>query len=119
MTFALSHLGAVSLPINYRLANEEIGYIFDNADARLRLCDQEFAATANGLPHLHLVDAAAQRDSARLASPAQSPARRRATRPDDLFRLMYTSGTTDRPKGVMHSYSNFYWKSADHVLLWA
>ena len=37
-------------------------------------------------------------------------------RPDDLFRLMYTSGTTDRPKGVMHSYSNFYWKCADHVL---
>ncbi|HEU0060993.1 MAG TPA: AMP-binding protein, partial [Hyphomicrobiaceae bacterium] len=29
---------------------------------------------------------------------------------------MYTSGTTDRPKGVMHSYSNFYWKSADHVI---
>jgi fatty-acyl-CoA synthase len=116
LTFALSHLGAVSLPINYRLANEEVGYILDNADARLLLCDQEFAATASGLPHLHLVDAAAQRNSARLASPAQPPARRRATRPDDLFRLMYTSGTTDRPKGVMHSYSNFYWKSTDHVI---
>jgi fatty-acyl-CoA synthase len=37
-------------------------------------------------------------------------------RPDDLFRLMYTSGTTDRPKGVMHTYDNFYWKCADHVL---
>jgi fatty-acyl-CoA synthase len=35
--------------------------------------------------------------------------------PDDLFRLMFTSGTTDRPKGVMHSYANFYWKSAAHV----
>ena len=29
---------------------------------------------------------------------------------------MYTSGTTDRPKGVMHSYANFYWKCADHVV---
>jgi fatty-acyl-CoA synthase len=29
---------------------------------------------------------------------------------------MYTSGTTDRPKGVMHTYENFYWKSSDHVL---
>ena len=38
------------------------------------------------------------------------------SRPDDLFRLMYTSGTTDRPKGVMHSYSNLYWKNADHVV---
>ena len=38
------------------------------------------------------------------------------SRPDDLFRLMYTSGTTDRPKGVMHTYSNLYWKNADHVV---
>ena len=33
-----------------------------------------------------------------------------------LMRLMYTSGTTDRPKAVMLTYENFYWKSADHVL---
>lgn len=29
---------------------------------------------------------------------------------------MYTSGTTARPKGVMHTYENFYWKSMDHVI---
>src|SRR5262249_50510852 len=116
LTFALSHLGAGSLPINSRLAREEVGYILDNAEARLLLCDEEFAATARGLPRLHLIDAAAQRNSGRLYSPAQSPAGMRAARPDDLFRLMYTSGTTDRPKGVMHSYANFYWKCADHVL---
>ena len=39
-----------------------------------------------------------------------------AAQPDDLFRLMYTSGTTDRPKGAMHSYGNFYWRFADHVM---
>jgi fatty-acyl-CoA synthase len=29
---------------------------------------------------------------------------------------MYTSDTTDRPKGVMHSYGNFYWKCMEHVV---
>jgi acyl-CoA synthetase (AMP-forming)/AMP-acid ligase II len=63
-----------------------------------------------------LVNAAAQGDGRRLGTPGQARAPMHAVRPGDLFRLMYTSGTTDRPKGVMHTYSNFYWKSADHVV---
>jgi fatty-acyl-CoA synthase len=116
LTFAISHLGAVSLPINYRLAADEVGYIVDNAGARLLLCDEELAAAAAGARHVVPVDAATQRNSGRLASLSQARARMHTARPDDLFRLMYTSGTTDRPKGVMHSYANFYWKCADHVV---
>src|SRR5262245_35454734 len=37
LTFAISHLGAVSLPLNYRLAAEEVDYFIDNAGARLLL----------------------------------------------------------------------------------
>lgn len=116
LTFATSHLGAVSLPINYRLAAEEVDYILDNAGARLLLCDHEFAAGPADLPSVLCVDAAAQSDSTRLARAEQPPAAMWRARPEDLFRLMYTSGTTDRPKGVMHSYANFYWKCADHVV---
>jgi len=116
LTFALSHLGAVSLPINYRLAADEVGYIAENAQARLLLCDEELTAAATGLPNVVPIDAATQRDSCRLGSTSQMPAKMHAVRPSDLFRLMYTSGTTDRPKGVIHTYSNFYWKCADHLV---
>ena len=116
LTFATSHVGAVSLPINYRLTADEVGYIVENSSARLILCDEELAPAVAGLSHAVPVDAAAQRDSRRLSPPGQAPAPMHAVRPGDLFRLMYTSGTTDRPKGVMHTYSNFYWKSADHVM---
>jgi fatty-acyl-CoA synthase len=116
LTFATSHLGAVSLPINYRLAADEVGYILDNSQAKLLICDAEFAGTVQGLGwEVAYVDTPAQSDSTRLARSVQ-PARMHPSRPDDLFRLMYTSGTTDRPKGVMHTYSNLYWKNADHVV---
>jgi fatty-acyl-CoA synthase len=115
LTFATSHLGAVTLPINYRLAADEVAYILANANAKILLCDVEFADTVAGFANVVTLDAAAQGDSTcLLTSPRPAPAHR--SQPDDLFRLMYTSGTTDRPKGVMHTYSNFYWKSIDHVV---
>src|SRR6516165_7614406 len=89
LTFAISHLGAVSLPLNYRLAAEEVGYIIDNAGARLLLCDEELAAAAVDLGQVVCVGAATQRNSRRLASPWQAGAPMHAASPDDLFRLMY------------------------------
>src|SRR6266446_9818546 len=62
-----------------------------------------------------LLDEATQSDATRLA-PHIAPAQVHVRQPRDLMRLMYTSGTTDRPKGVMLTYENIYWKSADHVL---
>jgi fatty-acyl-CoA synthase len=62
-----------------------------------------FAGAAQVLPDVVFVDEAAQEDSTRLAG-SQAPAKMHACGPT-TFRLMYTSGTTDRPKGVMHSYS--------------
>lgn len=116
IAFAVSHIGAIFLPINYRLASDEIAYIVENSGARVLIADEEFAANAAGPAPVVLVDEAAQSNATRLSSNAKPvPAHRR--RPSDLMRLMYTSGTTDRPKGVMLTYENFYWKSADHVLV--
>ncbi|MCX5908807.1 MAG: AMP-binding protein, partial [Deltaproteobacteria bacterium] len=36
---------------------------------------------------------------------------------DDLHRLMYTSGTTAHPKGVMITYGNLYWKNIGHIVM--
>jgi fatty-acyl-CoA synthase len=115
LAFATSHIGAVFLPVNYRLATEEVGYITGHAGAKLVFADEELSALVKGLDNVVLVDAEAQSDSTRLAGDA-TPAPMHITGPDGLFRLMYTSGTTDRPKGVMHTYGNFYWKNADHVV---
>jgi acyl-CoA synthetase (AMP-forming)/AMP-acid ligase II len=38
------------------------------------------------------------------------------TEPDDVHRLMYTSGTTGRPKGVMLTHANLAWKNLAHIV---
>jgi fatty-acyl-CoA synthase len=113
--FAVSHLGAVFLPINFRLAAEEVEYIAGNAEAKLVFADAEFSAAIKDIPSTILLDEAAQSNTTTI-SRHHPPAPMHARKPHDLFRLMYTSGTTDRPKGVMHTYDNFYWKCMDHVI---
>ena len=48
LVFAASHIGAVFLPINYRLSADEVGYIVGNAGARLLIADEELAPIASG-----------------------------------------------------------------------
>jgi fatty-acyl-CoA synthase len=116
IAFAASHIGAIFLPINYRLASDEIAYIVENSGARVLFADEEFGANAAGPASIVIVNDAVQADATRLA-PNAKPVTAHRRLPSDLMRLMYTSGTTDRPKGVMLTYENFYWKSADHVLV--
>src|SRR5438094_1414610 len=116
LVFAVSHIGAVFLPINYRLSADEVGYIIGNSGARILIADEELASIAAGGAPVVLLDEAAQSSITNLA-PNAAHAPMRVRQPHDLIRLMYTSGTTDRPKGVMLTYENIYWKSADHVLV--
>src|SRR6201992_4073829 len=115
LAFATSHPGAMFLPINYRLSADEVGYIVGNSGARLLVADAEFAALAAGDVPVVLLDEAAQASATHLA-PDAAPAPLHRRQPQHLMRLMYTSGTTDRPKGVMLTYENMYWKSADQTL---
>ena len=116
IAFATSYLGAVFLPLNYRLAVAEAEYIVDNAGAVLVFGDEEFGDVLSAIENVQLVGEAAQHDMRSLTGRAEVIPDEAVRQPADLFRLMYTSGTTDRPKGVMHSYDNFYWKCMDHVM---
>jgi fatty-acyl-CoA synthase len=115
LVFATSHIGAVFLPINYRLSADEVGYIVGNSGAKILIADEELADIAAGGAPVVLLDEPAQSTATRLAADIE-PAPMHVRQPRDLMRLMYTSGTTDRPKGVMLSYENIYWKSADQTL---
>lgn len=116
LSLAIAYVGAVLLPVNYRLGSEEVGYIVDHAGVKLLFADEELQDSVPLKVKVVHVDASAQNDS-RLLHIQDVPQviAPHATTPDTLYRLMYTSGTTDHPKGVMHTYGNMAWKCMDHI----
>ncbi|MFI5046499.1 MAG: long-chain fatty acid--CoA ligase [Acidimicrobiia bacterium] len=121
---AANHLGAIAMPINWRLAPAEVGFILGHSQARALVCDAELVPVADeaiaGLDD-DVVKVAVSGEApagwarfADLAAGTDRPDRVHAGG-DDLHRLMYTSGTTGHPKGVMITHANLAWKNAAHV----
>lgn len=115
LTLAISHLGAVLLPINYRLGKQEIDYILTHAEAKLVCVDEEFVNNVPDYVPRVAISSEHQRDTRLLNLGVEPVDIAHPVKSTDMFRLMYTSGTTDRPKGVVHTYDNFYWKTLDHI----
>lgn len=127
ITFAVNRIGAVWLPLNFRLAGEEFHYILDNAGAKGLITEPEFEPVISsirgdlpGLKHYFLLGADVPEswiDYDRLIADNKGSNPPHAdVGMDDLHRLVYTSGTTAHPKGVMITYDNLYWKNFAHIL---
>ena len=108
-------LRAVPVSINYRYAGSELGYLYDYSDSCALVFHREFTPAVAGavgdaerLRHLIVVEDGSgagelpsgtldARELLAAASPDRAPVERSA---DDLF-LVFTGGTTGKPKGVM------------------
>lgn len=125
-TFAANGIGAVFLPLNLRLAFTEWQYIVAHSGAKFLIAEERFADAARRLssecPGLQHVIVTGDRAGGLLSfhdvlgQGVETGVSFVDTGADDVSRLMYTSGTTSRPKGVPSTYGNFLWKTFDHVV---
>ncbi|MFN8036387.1 MAG: long-chain fatty acid--CoA ligase [Acidimicrobiia bacterium] len=122
--FAANHLGAIAMPINWRLAPPEVRYILEHSEARALVCDAELVPLADDAT-AGLEDTLVRVCIGDAAPPGWLPLAevRTAEAPppvdvagDEIHRLMYTSGTTGRPKGVMITHANLAWKNLAHLV---
>lgn len=120
--FAIARMGGVIVPISPQLRREELRHVLSNCEASAVITLAEvpgskLAATIQDLrpelPHLRQIIVhgdAAPVNTIHLSKVLESKVPRGAFEvsvgPDDLVALVYTSGTTGRPKGTMHTHRN-------------
>lgn len=118
--FGAAKAGLVNVPLNWRLVADELEFILSDAGTTALIYSAEFSDTVKELRTrgttdiVHWIQVGGEveagtlayepfRSAGSLAQPSMEAAG------DDLLFIMYTSGTTGLPKGVMHSHDTVLW----------
>ncbi len=115
--YAVPQIGAVLVPVNYRLLSEDFAYIINHCGAKIVCVDADYIASVDkirdqltSVEQFVALDGAGENwldYEATLASHSFDFAEVDIAE-TDLITINYTSGTTARPKGVMITHRNVY-----------
>jgi len=118
--YAVPQIGAVLVPLNYRLTADDFAYLINHSGARIVCAHGDYLEAIEGIrsqlpgvEHFVALEGthAGWLDYETLLAESANDFARPEIRESDLLTINYTSGTTSRPKGVMITHRNAYMNS--------
>lgn len=122
--FAAARLGAIFVPLNFRLTGPELDYIINDAGVHTIVADGTHRPLIESvrakLPCRHFLSADKDADgwpSLETFTARVTPLKEgEPIGTDEVAVIMYTSGTTGRPKGAMLTHDNIWWNNSMGLL---
>lgn len=120
--WATVRLGALFAPLNVRLTPAELGYLLGDLEPIVAITEETFAGTVRALAAEHPVRWLAADPSPSFPATALAELPADADLPDalpgaeDPAAVLYTSGTTGRPKGAVLGHGNIHAQAANWIL---
>lgn len=113
--FACARLGAILVPINWRLAAPEVSFVLGDCEPRVTLFEAEFAPADAATCGTRV---ALDEGGAPWADQAPAPGGARRLLESTPVMILYTSGTTGSPKGAVLTHGSVLWNSLNTALSW-
>lgn len=113
--FACSKLGAIFVPLNWRLSVDELNYILEDCNPKLLIYNEKFSETVSVLKNVE--DKLALND---LIPSEKKVVQSFSTSPSetDPWLMIYTGGTTGKPKGVILTHQSIIWNAINTIISW-
>ena len=127
LLFGLAKIGAILAPLNWRLTSRELTYIVNDCQPKVLIVGPEFVSVYNEMKDSINVENLISLEGADVSVKAYETlldqASPEAPNPieisgDDPVCILYTSGTTGRPKGAVLPHRQVVWNSINTVVSW-